>query len=158
MNAKMPALKQCFEQAGFTDVKTVRSSGNVVFNTVRASESLLQRRIEQAMQESLGRTFLTILRPVNALERMLASDPYARFRLPRGSKRVVTFLHEVPTSKLKLPVELGNARILRMRGREVFSAYVPGPQGPVFMQLIERTFGQSVTTRTWETVEKVARS
>ena len=39
----------------------------------------------------------------------------------------------------------------------MFSAYVPSPRGPVFMALIEKTFGKEVTTRTWETVEKVAK-
>src|SRR5690349_4890963 len=31
MNAKMPDLKRAFERAGFTDVKTILGSGNVVF-------------------------------------------------------------------------------------------------------------------------------
>jgi uncharacterized protein (DUF1697 family) len=154
----MPALAQCFDHAGFTEVKTVLSSGNVVFNAAGASESALQRKIERALQESLGRTFLTIVRPLTALERILQSDPYAGFRLRPGSKRVVTFLRDMPTSKLKLPIALDGERILRMRGREVFSAYVPGPRGPVFMRLIEKTFGQNVTTRTWETVGKILRA
>jgi hypothetical protein len=42
-------------------------------------------------------------------------------------------------------------------GQEVFSAYVPSPRGPVFMTLIEKTFGKEVTTRTWDTVRKVAK-
>jgi len=39
--------------------------------------------------------------------------------------------------------------------REVFSTYVPSPRGPVFMTLIEKTFGHAVTTCTWDTVEKI---
>src|SRR6266571_3992631 len=46
---------------------------------------------------------------------------------------------------------------LSLEGSEVFSAYVPGLRGPVFMTLIEKSFGKDVTTRTWETVKKVAR-
>jgi hypothetical protein len=42
-------------------------------------------------------------------------------------------------------------------GRNAFSAYLPNPTGPAFMTLIERTLGSEVTTRTWETVTKVAR-
>jgi hypothetical protein len=34
---------------------------------------------------------------------------------------------------------------------------VPGPRGPVFMTLIEKTFGKDVTTRTWDTVAKAAK-
>jgi uncharacterized protein (DUF1697 family) len=157
MNAKMPELKKAFEAAGFADVTTVLSSGNVVFSTRAASEASIQRKAEAAMEQRLGRTFLTIVRPIDALREMLASDPYKAFRLPAGTKRVVTFLREKPRSKLALPIELHGSRILTMSGGEVFSAYVPTPKGPVFMTLIEKTFGKEVTTRTWETVAKVAR-
>jgi hypothetical protein len=54
-----------------------------------------------------------------------------------------------------LPIARDGARILALDGLQAFSAYVPGPKGPVFMALIERTFGRDVTTRTWETVRKV---
>jgi uncharacterized protein (DUF1697 family) len=157
MNAKMPQLKGAFEAAGFTDVKTVLSSGNVVFSTTRGSESTLQRKAEAAMTKRLGHDFLTIVRPIDALREMLASDPYEAFRLAPGAKRVVTFLRGKPSSELALPIELHGARILSMKGGEIFSAYVPSPKGPVFMTLIEKTFGKEVTTRTWDTVAKVAR-
>jgi uncharacterized protein (DUF1697 family) len=157
MNAKMPELKKAFEAAGFADVKTVLSSGNVVFSVRAASEAAIQRKAEAAMEERLGHRFLTIVRPVEALREMLADDPYKAFRLEPGSKRIVTFLREKPKAKLELPIEMDGARILLMKGREIFSAYVPSPKGAVFMTLIEKTFGKDVTTRTWETVTKVAR-
>ena len=47
-------------------------------------------------------------------------------------------------------------RILTMNGREVCTAYVPNPHGPVFMTLLEKVFGRNITTRTWETVKKCA--
>jgi len=56
-----------------------------------------------------------------------------------------------------LPIERDGAHVLVHRGGEVLSAYVPGPRGPVFMSLLEKTFGKDITTRTWETVQKVAR-
>ena len=157
MNATMPALKTAFEAAGFTDVKTVLSSGNVVFTATRAAESSLERKAEAAMTKRLGREFLTIVRPIDALREMLGSDPYEPFGLPPKAKRVVTFLRDGPSAKLALPIELDGARILAVEGREVFTAYVPSPKGAVFMQLIEKTFGKEVTTRTWDTVAKVAR-
>jgi len=156
MNAKMPELKRCFEAAGFGEVKTLLSSGNVVFSARGSSAASLESKIEAAMKKHLGRTFLTIVRPVDALRAILAADPYGAFRLSRAAKRVVTFLRDKPPAKLDLPIELDGARILRLEGSEVFSAYVPGPRGPVFMTLIEKTFGQDVTTRTWDTVKKVA--
>jgi uncharacterized protein (DUF1697 family) len=157
MNAKMPDLKKAFEAAGFTDVSTLLSSGNLVFTASAASEVTLQRKAEAAMAGQLGRTFLTLVRRVDALREMLASDPYQAFPLPPDAKRIVTFLRERPASKLTLPVEVDGARILAVNGSNVFSAYVPSPKGPVFMKLIDKTFGSEQTTRTWQTVTKVAR-
>ena len=145
----MPDLRRAFESAGFADVRTVLSSGNVVFSAGSATEAVLQQ---------LGHAFLPIVRPSDALAEILASDPYRAFRLDPGAKRVVTFLRDKPRSQLRLPMEVDGARILALRGREVFTAYVRTPKGPVFMRLIEKTFGQEQTTRTWETVVKVARA
>lgn len=157
-NAKMPALANAFEAAGFSDVRTVLSSGNVVFDADPAPQAELERRAEAAMEERLGAAFLTLVRPVDALRRMLADDPYAPFRLSPHAKRIVTFLRKRPPAALRLPIELHGARILAIERGAVFSAYVPTPRGPVFMTLIERTFGKELTTRTWDTIGKVARS
>jgi uncharacterized protein (DUF1697 family) len=157
MNAKMPELKRAFEAASFKDVTTMLSSGNVVFSARATTEEALAQKAEAAMKKQLGRSFLTLVRAVDDLRELLESDPYSKFRLAPGSKRVVTFLAEPPTTKLKLPIALHDARILAIRGREVLSAYVVSERGPVFMNLLERTFGKQVTTRTWQTVEKVSR-
>ena len=157
MNATMSGLREAFEAAGFTDVKTVLASGNVLFSARSASEAALQRKAEAAMRNRLGTAFLTIVRPVDGLRKLLASDPYRAFRLAPRTKRVFTFLRDEPRAKLALPVELRGSRILAINGRQVFSAYVPDPKGPAFMTLIEKTLGKDVTTRTWETVQKVAR-
>ncbi len=157
MNAKMPDLKRAFEAAGFTEVKTVLSSGNVVFNARAAAEVALGRKAEAAMEKGLGRSFPTIVRSVAALQELLASDPFRAFRLKPGAKRIVTFLRQPPTKKIVLPDELEGARIYAVKGGEAFSAYVRTPKGPVFMTLIEKTFGKEQTTRTWDTVAKIAR-
>jgi len=158
MNAKMPQLKAAFEAAGFEDVRTVRSSGNVVFSAKRAAaDASLERRAEAAMQKHLGRHFITIVRPIETLRAMLASDPYAPFGLSPREKRVITFVRDGKSAKLKLPIEVEGTRILRIDDGQIFSAYVPNPKEAVFMTVIEKTFGKEVTTRTWETVAMVAR-
>ena len=156
MNAKMPELKKAFEAAGFANVKTVIASGNVVFDAPAAKASSLEQRAEAAMTAALGRTFLTIIRPVDALEELLEADVYRRFRLAPKAKRVVTFLRKAKSTTLELPLSLDGARILAVEGCEVFSAYIPSTNGAPFMTLIEKTFGKDVTTRTWDTIKKIA--
>ena len=156
-NVKMPELRRAFEKAGFDEVRTVLGSGNVVFSARAASDAVLQRKAEAAMQEHLGRTFATIIRSIDELEALHAMDPFAKYRLPPEAKRIVTFLREpLARAPSRLPEQDG-ARILHVTGREVFTAYVPTPKGPVFMSLIQKTFGEDVTTRTWDTIKKVTR-
>jgi|KBSSwiStaDraftv2_1062776.scaffolds.fasta_scaffold08289_5 uncharacterized protein (DUF1697 family) len=158
LNAKMPQLKKCFEAAGCANVKTVLGSGNVVFEARSQSQSALERRLETAMQKHLGRVFATTVRSIDDLAALVASDPFKAFNLPPKSKRIVTLLHAKPKSPTKLPPELDGARILCIKGTEIFSAYVPSPKGPVFMSLIEKTFGKDLTTRTWDTIGKVLKA
>lgn len=156
MNAKMPDLKRCFEEAGFANVRTVLSSGNVVFDARSSSEASLERKAEAAMQMSLGRTFHAIVRKTDDLQNLLATDPYATSPQPPSAKRVVTFLREPKLSKLALPFESDGAQILSVVGREAFTSYLPGEQPATFMRLIEKAFGKEVTSRTWATVQKCA--
>src|SRR5262249_46301579 len=141
INLKMSDLKQCLEGAGFTNVKTLLSSGNAAFDSSSRSVASIERQIEVALNKDLGRTFYTIVRPTKELEALVASDPYADFKLPANAKRVVTFGRTLTKPKQPLPIEKDDARILCLIDDEVFSAYVPGPHGPAFMTLIEKTFG-----------------
>ena len=158
-NASMPDLKKAFERAGFKDVKTVLGSGNVVFSADATPVETLEKKIEAALAKHVGRAFPTIVRPVDVLQKLLAWDPYAGTKLVPGSKRVVTFMRGRPKAAVKLPVVIDSARIVAMRGNEAFTVYVRGVSStPEFMVLIEKTFGRDVTTRTWETIEKVVKA
>ena len=156
MNAKMPELKRCFEAAGFSEVRTLLSSGNVVFDARASTPQALASRAEKAMQAELGHAFGTIVRPTQYLQQMIDSDPFGEFELPPQAKRIVTFLRRPLESSIKLPIERDGASVLKIGAAEVFCVYVPNEKGPVFMNLLERTFGKDITTRTLDTVRKCA--
>jgi len=158
MNCSMPELKRALEAAGFADVVTVLSSGNVVFDAPPQDAEAVARQAEEAMERALDRRFTTFVRPVEALWELLQTDPYQAFDLPPAAKRVVTFLQREPAQRPDLPLSGEGAAILCLWECEAYSYYVPGPRGPVFMDLLEKTFGKQVTTRTWDTVRKVASS
>jgi len=158
MNLKMPELKRALEVGGFEAVKTLLSSGNVVFSGRRATDVAIEKQVAAAIEAQVGKKFGVIVRTITELQALIEQDPFLAYRLPKGAKRVVTFLRAKPDAKIKLPPERDGARMLGVHGREVLSAYVPNDKGPVFMTLIEKTFGKDVTTRTWDTVGKVARA
>jgi uncharacterized protein (DUF1697 family) len=155
MNATMSGLRGAFEAAGFDDVSTVIASGNVVLAARKAAHRTLERRAERAMDEALGRSFLTIVRSIAELQEMLDDDPFARFRLRPKEKLVVTFLREPTKAKLKLPFVKDGARVLAATPTEVYTAYVMGPRGGEFMRVLEEAYGEEITTRSWDTVMKV---
>lgn len=157
MNLKMPVLKQSLEGIGMTDVVTLLSSGNVVFSCRKASVETLQKKCEEAVLATTGRHFMTIVRSLEDLQALVDSDPYSAHRVPAGAKRIVTFLREPPDPPKKLPIEKDRSEILALRDREALGIYVPTPKGPVFMTLLEKTFGKDITTRTWDTVVKITK-
>ncbi len=158
MNLKMPVLALALEGAGFSAVKTLLSSGNVVFSWRRASDEAVERKVSSAIEKQVGKKFGVIVRSIEELQALLDANPFDAFRLPAQAKRVVTFLRAQPLAELTLPPARDGARIWSVRGRDVLSAYTRSDKGPVFMALIEKTFGKDVTTRTWDTVGKVARA
>lgn len=154
MNARMPDLIRAFEAAGFTRVKTVISSGNVVFDHPGAPVDELERIAEQAMTDTLGKTFGTTVRPVEHLRQIVDADHHAVFNPPAAAKQLITFLKKPHEGQVSLPLEGEGAAICKLDGVEVYSHYLPNDKGPLFMTMLEKTFGKQITTRTVDTVRK----
>ena len=86
----MSDLKSCLESAGFSDVRTILSSGNAAFDSSARSAAAVERQIEAAMTKQLGCSFYTIVRSRDALQELVNADPFAAFDLPAGAKRRIT--------------------------------------------------------------------
>lgn len=158
VNLQMADLKAALEGAGFTGVRTVLSSGNVVFDSPGVDDAALQAAVEAAIARHVGKAFPALLRSAASLAALLRTDPFAGLGLPAQAKRVVSFLRPGAVARLPLPHTEGTATVIRQVGTEAFTAYLPGPDGPVFMKLIEQAYGREVTTRTWDTVARCARA
>ena len=157
-NCRMSDLKKALETAGFTDVKTVIASGNAVFSTRKAAERSIAAKAEAAMQEVMGRTFMTIVRSIDDLQAVLDRDYFSGIKLPPNAKRNVTFLPEPLKKKLALPMELRGAQICAVERDVAYTYYVPNYVDPSFMVLIDKTFQKNCTTRTWETVGRIVKA
>ena len=120
-NAKMTELKRCFEAAGFTDVKTVLGSGNVVFNAKGGTLSSLERKAEASMRKHLGRSFYTIVRATSALCDLLETDPFAGFRVPtRRQARGHVSAQPVQNKTAIAARDSGRTRSRHNRSRDIY--------------------------------------
>lgn len=157
----MAALKKLFEQLGFGGVKTLLASGNVAFEAVEQNEAKLRDTITGALEKKFGFKIGLILRSVAHLEQLIASNPFKSIDVTPDTRLYVTFLSGEGTraGQLKVPYEAvgKNFKILKATGTEVFSvAWLgKGAQTVEAMAVIEKEWGRTVTTRNWNTVNKL---
>lgn len=157
---KMARLKQMLEELGYQQVVTLLNSGNVVFTTEKRSSKALRTEIENKLEETFGFPVHTILLSHTAITALVSSDPFNAIPVTKDTRLYVTFLSEKPSSTLKLPYtsEDNSFRILSVTSSEICSVLdlSLGKGTTDAMQILERAFGRQITTRNWNTIQKIA--
>jgi uncharacterized protein (DUF1697 family) len=128
---EMPSLKQAFLDLGFSDVRTLLNSGNVVFNAP-AGDSLIPT-IERKLHETFGFEISVLVRTLDDVRALVASEPFKS--ADSNAKRFVTFTGP--------------------RTGEVCSVIAADAQTTELMMELQKQYGQGITTRNWNTVVKM---
>ena len=156
---KMDDLKKAFESLGFENVRTLLASGNVVFETTREDVAALTKEIEGKLEKIFGFPITGMLRTSEEIHALMVADPFKHVRITPRTRLLVSFLAEEHKSTLKTPYMSPDRKfnILHIYSREVCSTFELAEQGgtPELMKILEQEFGKKVTTRTWNTVNKI---
>lgn len=156
----MSDLQKKFTQLGFSDIKTLLNSGNVLFSSDAIDASSLQKLIEERLQKTFGFPISTLVRTQNEIREMVKENPFKDIAVTPETRLYVTFLSEESKSNLKIPHESPekNFRILEVSDNAVFSVLVLSEKYNTtnVMNVLEKEFGKNVTTRNWNTVVKLA--
>ncbi len=154
---KMAELRKMFGSLGFKGVSTFKASGNVVFES---SESIASttKKIESGLHKLIGKETRAILRSVDHLKEMVASEPFKGIKVTPETRLYVTFLQGMPSSKMKNYESPDGDFRFRVSDADIFSVLILSPKrGTVdLMGFIEKEFGKDVTTRNWNTVVGIA--
>ncbi|WP_454295300.1 DUF1697 domain-containing protein [Salana multivorans] len=152
----MADLRELLTAEGYRNVATLLQSGNVALDTDQTPEEL-GPALEKAIEARFGFAVDVILRTRDELAHVVATNPL-RDVAADGSKYVVTFLAEQPTSPVDAALEgvdLGEDQYA-VDGAEM---YIWCPHGllnsPLMTALGKAKGGPSATTRNWNTVEKL---
>jgi uncharacterized protein (DUF1697 family) len=96
---KMDHLRQLFESLGFSDVKTVIASGNVVFRSAARNTRTLESTIGRHLQKALGYEVGTFVRSAEELAAVAAHEAFREedVRHPDASL-FVSFLADAPAA------------------------------------------------------------
>ncbi len=137
-NMKSGKLKEAFESMGFSDVKTVIASGNVIFESPETNILKLEEHIEKALPKLLQFSSSTIVVSKEELETLAKKDPFKGIPDTKENYLVVTFLKGGKT--IATVITLGEDRT------------------PDLMRRLEKEHGKQITTRTWKTVHRILKA
>jgi uncharacterized protein (DUF1697 family) len=160
-NMRNDKLRGVLEGLGFDNVRSVISSGNVLFEADSTDAAALEARIEAAWPEQLGFQSTTILRSRPQLERLVAGSPFGDREDTDSSRLQATFLKEESDQSFDLPLSPadggGYAIVAIVDGTVCSTIDLSGSRTPGLMRWLEKTFGKQITTRTWKTVHRIVR-
>jgi uncharacterized protein (DUF1697 family) len=160
-NMRNDKLRGVFEKLGFENIKTVISSGNVIFESPSRSARRLEETIQSAFPEQLGFTSTAILRSQGQIQKLVDRDPFQGREHSQKSSLNVTFLQKKRSIALKSPytVEDRDYTLLGVYDGAICSVIdLTSPRTPDLMLWLEKQFGREITTRTWKTVERILKA
>jgi len=153
----MPALAECFRNAGYEDVRTYLQSGNVVFTAQPATGRALEDDLDRMLQQRFGFPIPTVVRSEDEFAATVGSAP-----VNHGSRELRS---EVFFLKRPLTVEAVLTQMPQLR--EGVDSISPGPAALYFSRVatlasktrITRLMGmpifQQMTVRSWRTTTRI---
>jgi uncharacterized protein (DUF1697 family) len=157
---KNPELVAHFEAMGLEDVATFRASGNVVFaDPAGESESKLQKRVEEELDERLGYDVAVFLRSAKEVAAIAARDPFPAkaVKASKGKPQVV-LLGRKPSAKARKALKeiCPDGDLMKIEDRELHWLPTVGlSETEVDTKALDTALGKG-TTRTAGTIEQIA--
>jgi uncharacterized protein (DUF1697 family) len=157
-NMKGDKLRALFEELGFSNVRTVITSGNVIFTSHSADTNNMAKVIEEALPAKLGFTSTVIIRSQGQLQKLVDRDPYKGQVHNQKAYLLVTFFKRIPEIKIKLPHK-PEGKPYKLLGRIDDAVYgsvdLTTGKTPDYMSWLEKQFGKDITSRTLNTVQRI---
>jgi len=157
----MEDLRKAFASVGFSNIRTVLASGNVVFETQETDHALLAEKIAHTLKKKFGFEIAVLIRAGEQIQALVASNPFAKTKGAAQIRQHITFLAPETEQGLKASqrLKIAGLEIVRVSAGEVCGTVhiTAGGGTPELMKLLEKQFGKNITTRTWNTVERIAK-
>ncbi|HUI69597.1 MAG TPA: DUF1697 domain-containing protein [Spirochaetia bacterium] len=153
----MADLRALVEELGYSDVRTLLNSGNVVFSSSPAKSKDAASRIEKALEQKVGVSARVVVMSADELAAAVEENPLAT--IADNASRLLLGVMADPTDKKKLSditrQDWGQERIALGASRAV---YMWMPKGVIESKLnaaVSKALGEGVTTRNWATILKL---
>ncbi len=153
----MADLRTMFETLGFTNVRTLLNSGNVVFDAGRGSAKTNEKRIADALIEATGVSANTLVLTASELDAAAAGNPLLE-RMDDPSRMLVGFMTAgADRAPLQTLVDSAAADEHVALGKDAFYLWCPDGilNSALAAKLVGPKFRDLITSRNWSTVCKL---
>ena len=158
LTLKMADLRKLFERLGFTNIKTVLATGNVIFDASQSNRMEIGGQIERAIASAYDYKTVAILYTKDELGDLFEADPFHGISPSTKSSLQVSFTRG---RSGRLPfdtpydVPQKGYKVLGMIDGAVCSVIdLSGATRPDLLAVLDRAFNKKVTTRNWKTIER----
>lgn len=154
-NLKIEMLKM-----GFENIITLLNSGNIIFDGPNENTSRLEQQISTHLEKTFGFPIPTILRTSKVIYNLLEQNPFVDIEFTKDIRYYVSFLKKNAEADLELPWESSDKsyQILEKRDQTIISVLdLSISKSPKAMESIEHYYGKEITTRNWNTIERIGK-
>ncbi len=121
----------------------------------------LEKMISEHLEKSFGFPIPTVIRESEVICELLSNNPFKDVKLTKDIRLYVSFLRKVDTTKLKLPWKSSDNsyEIIGKRDKTILSVLdLSVSKTPKAMEALEKYFGKDITTRNWNTIERIGKN
>ena len=159
MKVAMSDLRELLTELGFSNVRSLLQSGNLVFRTGLGTPTALEQRLETEAGKRLGLRTDFLVRTAPEWEEALRRNPFPEAAQRDPGHLVVMFLKNAPDADrvIALQAAIKDSEVVQAIGRELYMIYPDGiGDSRLTIDFIERRLETRGTGRNWNTVMKLA--
>jgi uncharacterized protein (DUF1697 family) len=159
-NMRNNRLRAVFEEIGFSNVRSVISSGNIIFETRRTNILEIETEIERALFEKLGFRTTAIIRNEAQIQKLVTANPFGDrihgadlYLLATFTKNPLKLQFKLPYQPPGKPYELISAiddTLFTVTDNTLAKT-------PDVMVWLEKQFGKGISSRTWNTTLRISK-
>ena len=155
---KSAELKVAVESLGYTDVKTLLASGNVVFTADEKDAEALEKKLHDALAKETGLKSEIFVRSPEEMDAIVAANPFPEVAKERPSQLVAIF-HRAPVDPApldKLMAGYDGPERVKPIGRELYIDFPDGQgRSNLYPAMGKARLDPVNTARNWNTVLKI---
>lgn len=156
----MADLKIEMQKLGYENVITLLNSGNIIFEADSEPASDIEKRIAAHLEKTFGFPVPSIVVKSEMIVVMLNENPFKGVKLTKDIRLYASFLRKNNNARFQAPWKSvdNSYEIICKSDQTILSVLdVSISKTPKAMEALEKFFGKDITTRNWNTIERIGK-